>query len=85
MDLMDGQWIRNWLDGDTHIVAAHGSMSRWTLVVSVFPQALVLGLVLFNIFVDEMDSEIKSTLSKFADKTKLSGTVNILEGRDAIQ
>ena len=32
-----------------------------------------------------MDSGIECTLSKFADNTKLCGTVNTLEGRDAIQ
>ncbi|GAB0176068.1 cAMP-dependent protein kinase inhibitor alpha [Grus japonensis] len=32
-----------------------------------------------------MDSRIECTLSRFADDTKLCGTVNTLEGRDAIQ
>ncbi|GAB0180925.1 hypothetical protein GRJ2_000557800 [Grus japonensis] len=32
-----------------------------------------------------MDSGIECTLSKFADDTKLCGTVNTLERRDAIQ
>ena len=32
-----------------------------------------------------MDSGIECILSKIADDTKLSGTVDVLEGRDAIQ
>ncbi|PKU45793.1 rna-directed dna polymerase from mobile element jockey-like [Limosa lapponica baueri] len=32
-----------------------------------------------------MDSRIECTLKKIADDTKLSGVVNMLEGRDAIQ
>jgi len=43
------------------------------------------GSVLFNIFVGDMDSEIECTLGKFADDMKLSGAVDMLEGRDVIQ
>jgi len=44
----------------------------------------VLGLVLFNTFVSNMDSGIECTLSKFVDNTKLCGAVDMLEGRYAI-
>ncbi|GAB0178249.1 cAMP-dependent protein kinase inhibitor alpha [Grus japonensis] len=60
-------------------------MSKWRSVMSGIPQGLVLGPALFNIFVSNMGSGIKCTLSKFANDTKLHGVVNTLEGRDAIQ
>ncbi|GAB0177213.1 cAMP-dependent protein kinase inhibitor alpha [Grus japonensis] len=60
-------------------------MSKRKSEMSGVPQGSVLGLALFNIFVGDMDSAIKCTLSKFANNTKLCGAVDMLEGRDAIQ
>ena len=53
--------------------------------MSGVPQGSVLALVLFNIFVGNMDSGIECTLSKFADHTKLTNVVVMLDGRDVMQ
>ena len=74
-------------------------MFRGTLSCSnLFPLPLVLlldtteksltpspGPVLFNIFISDTDSRIKSALSKLAADTKLSGVVNTPEAWDAMQ
>jgi len=41
--------------------------------------------VLFNVFINDQDTAIKCTITKFADDTKLGEAVDSLEGRESFQ
>ena len=69
-------WIEQWLTDRRRRVVVDGEVSNWKTVLSGVPQGLVLGHLLFLIYINDLDDNITSNILKFVDDTKVFRKVN---------
>ena len=62
-----------------------GRWPSWRKVLSGIPQGSVLGPVLFLVFIDDLEEWLMTEVLKFADDTKIFGTVNSERDREVLQ
>ena len=76
-------WIKDFLQGRSQKVVLGNSESDWESVTSGVPQGSVLGPMLFIIFINDLPSNLKYSLTKmFADDCKL--IARVLGMRDGV-
>ena len=77
-------WIENWLSGQKQRVTLNGQCSSWKDVLSGVPQGLVLGPILFLIYINDVDESVACKVLKFADNTKICSVVNSQEDIESL-
>ena len=74
-------WISEWLRNRKQRVILNGVKSHWADVKSGVPQGTVLGPVLFNIYINDLEAKLstRSKVVKFADDTKIMRGIRDVE------
>jgi len=78
-------WIEDWLNDREQRVVLLGSHSEWIKVKSGVPQGLVLGPLLFLIYINDVDDSVCAKLLKFADDTNVFSVVSTKNNIDILQ
>ena len=80
------RWIVDWLKGQRQRVKVESTHSEWIEVLSSVVQGSVLGGILFDIFIDDIDdAALEALVWKFADDTKAAKTIESEEDGKKMQ
>ncbi|KAJ7419678.1 hypothetical protein WISP_52551 [Willisornis vidua] len=75
-------WVKIWLE----TVVVGGVKSIWQPIRSgALSPGLTVGSAMLNVIINYLYKGIKRTLGQFAENTELGGSVELLEGRKALQ
>ena len=85
IDVWVVRWTDDWLTSRAQRAVISSTESDWRPVTSSVLQGSVLGLILFNICINDLYEGIESNFSKFADDTKMGGLADTPEGCATIQ
>ena len=79
-------WIRDWLRGRQQRVRVDDEYSDWIDVLSSVVQGSVLGGILFDLFIDDIDiAALEALIMKYADDTKVAKIVESIEDAQRMQ
>ena len=78
-------WLHNFLSNRKQFIIANGMKSSQSDVKSGILQGTVLGPFLFRIIINDINSNINSDVSIFADDTRILRHVRNLEDVEALQ
>ena len=80
------RWFRSFLTDRRQRVVIRVTHSSWSCVTSGVPQGTILGPILFLIYVNDISSNISSTLRMFADDSRVYRELsNIARDSEALQ
>ena len=80
-----GLWLYNFLTKRKQFIISKEAISSPSSVISGIPQGTVLGQVLFLLFISDMNNNIESIASMFADDTRVLGNIASEEDVEKLQ
>lgn len=81
LDEWSSKWVGDCVTGHTQKVVLNGFYSDWQLVADRLLPSIGTGRVLFSVFIYGPDDWIESIFAKFTDGTRMSGEVDMSEGK----